>query len=613
MNTMKKYAASITTLILIIGLSSGIANAGSSSGSSSTGGSTTHFTSNTPYGTTGYNTDANGNVTGSFSTNCGNCATGGGGTTGGGGGGNTNTTGGCTNTTGAFGGKNSVQGNCPPPGTPPPPPPPPVCTITADKTVIGLGQSKIHLSWKPVPTTNVSLQRQAVGMKLAEGAPTDNASQQASIILAGGGGTTVNKAATTQVVGKVLIAPPSTAESFDDTVNVALSGAGTNMTTVISRNGNVPDQQASIILAGGGGTTVNPGSVIKTPVSKDGGTITYNLSYNAAKKRNGGSAANLIEGATQASQQATALLAGGGGGTVAAPVTYTCSVVVKIVAKITECNDGIDNADPEDTLIDQQDPGCHTDGNPANAASYDPTITSETNTAIDLVAHITAPQKSNAQQPLQVSASGENLSGIFAPANTLVTGWRNTATVGTPSCGVGGSQCITANGHTYIRMGSLVQTYLPRALQFLSPQSFTPQSKGTYEVCAVADYYNVVAEGPAGEANNVACQTVQVLDGNGTNGPGTASSTITGPISFTAAPTRVKKGNTATLSWNTGGRTKCTIKGMNGQIINLTGAPSATTGVTTPITFETKYTLSCADDNTSADATVKLLPQYQEI
>ena len=45
----------------------------------------------------------------------------------------------------------------------------------------------------------------------------------------------------------------------------------------------------------------------------------------------------------------------------------------------TECNDGVDNGDPEDSLADAADGGCHTDGNPNNQGSYDPNDPSETN------------------------------------------------------------------------------------------------------------------------------------------------------------------------------------------------------------------------------------------
>ena len=46
-----------------------------------------------------------------------------------------------------------------------------------------------------------------------------------------------------------------------------------------------------------------------------------------------------------------------------------------------ECSDGVDNADPEDTLADIDDPGCHTDGDATNAGSYDPNDDDETDVA----------------------------------------------------------------------------------------------------------------------------------------------------------------------------------------------------------------------------------------
>ena len=212
-----------------------------------------------------------------------------------------------------------------------------------------------------------------------------------------------------------------------------------------------------------------------------------------------------------------------------------------------------------------------------------------------------------------MTSSAENLSAVFVTANTLVTGWRNVAAVGTPSCGPMGNLCFIADGHSYIRIGSFAQAYLPRALLLDTARSFTPQTQGTYEVCAVADYYNVIQEGKTGEANNTACQKVQVLAAVTTTGTSTATSTITGPATLSAAPTRVKRGSTTTLSWNTGGRTQCTIKGTNGQTIALTGSASVASGATTAITAETTYTLSCLDDNASIQSVVKLLPQYQEI
>jgi hypothetical protein len=48
---------------------------------------------------------------------------------------------------------------------------------------------------------------------------------------------------------------------------------------------------------------------------------------------------------------------------------------------VPQCSDGVDNADPEDTVADADDPGCHTDGDAANAATYDPNDDDETDAA----------------------------------------------------------------------------------------------------------------------------------------------------------------------------------------------------------------------------------------
>lgn len=55
---------------------------------------------------------------------------------------------------------------------------------------------------------------------------------------------------------------------------------------------------------------------------------------------------------------------------------YTYEVVA---AAAPECSDGVDNADPEDNLVDAEDPRCHTDGDSLNPVSYDPSIDTEIN------------------------------------------------------------------------------------------------------------------------------------------------------------------------------------------------------------------------------------------
>lgn len=52
------------------------------------------------------------------------------------------------------------------------------------------------------------------------------------------------------------------------------------------------------------------------------------------------------------------------------------------VTPLPQCSDGADNADPEDTLVDANDPGCHTDGIASNPASYDSNDDDETDTLV---------------------------------------------------------------------------------------------------------------------------------------------------------------------------------------------------------------------------------------
>lgn len=52
---------------------------------------------------------------------------------------------------------------------------------------------------------------------------------------------------------------------------------------------------------------------------------------------------------------------------------------VTMAPAIPQCADGVDNADPEDTLADINDPGCHSDGNASNILSYVPTDVDEEN------------------------------------------------------------------------------------------------------------------------------------------------------------------------------------------------------------------------------------------
>lgn len=102
----------------------------------------------------------------------------------------------------------------------------------------------------------------------------------------------------------------------------------------------------------------------------------------------------------------------------------------------TECSDGIDNADPEDTLVDINDPGCHSD-NTTNPATYVPADNNETNEgpscydgilnqdekAIDY-GGICAPGVSITASPDPVAKSGDTTVINYKP-------WNSTSCTGT--------------------------------------------------------------------------------------------------------------------------------------------------------------------------------------
>jgi hypothetical protein len=60
------------------------------------------------------------------------------------------------------------------------------------------------------------------------------------------------------------------------------------------------------------------------------------------------------------------------------PATYDPKDDDETDAAQPQCSDGVDNADPEDTLADSADPGCHSDGNAGNSNSYVPSDNDET-------------------------------------------------------------------------------------------------------------------------------------------------------------------------------------------------------------------------------------------
>jgi hypothetical protein len=75
-------------------------------------------------------------------------------------------------------------------------------------------------------------------------------------------------------------------------------------------------------------------------------------------------------------------------------------------------------------------------------------------------------------------------------------------------------------------------------------------------------------------------------------------------------PSLVRYGTTATLTWDNGNHTGCTLTG-NGETVDAS-SPRHGTHTTTAITGETSYTLRCTDTTETARKTIKVLPVYQE-
>ncbi len=82
---------------------------------------------------------------------------------------------------------------------------------------------------------------------------------------------------------------------------------------------------------------------------------------------------------------------------------------------LPECSDGRDNADPEDTLADAADPGCHSDGNAGNPGSYVPTDDDETDVAR------TAPRQ-NTPTPGGLARTGPSGPGLAAAGALALAG-----------------------------------------------------------------------------------------------------------------------------------------------------------------------------------------------
>jgi hypothetical protein len=94
---------------------------------------------------------------------------------------------------------------------------------------------------------------------------------------------------------------------------------------------------------------------------------------------------------------------------------------------------------------------------------------------------------------------------------------------------------------------------------------------------------------------------------------------------LTATPSLLQSGGTVQVSWTGVDVTSCTVVGNNGDGTvqsNDTSSPGVwdslqATEVSSPITQQTTFTLSCIPDNGTAaitrTATVNVIPTFQEI
>lgn len=104
-------------------------------------------------------------------------------------------------------------------------------------------------------------------------------------------------------------------------------------------------------------------------------------------------------------------------------------------------------------------------------------------------------------------------------------------------------------------------------------------------------------------------------NGNNTNtGGNTGGNALTTVIDIRVIPSLVKSGNTTKVNWSATAVSSCSVTAPNGDSWN--GLQSVIGGeISTPITAETTYTLSCLDlDNATQTktATVKVIPVFRE-
>ena len=339
------------------------------------------------------------------------------------------------------------------------------------------------------------------------------------------------------------------------------------------------------------------------------------------------------------------------GGTVSA---YS-SVLVVVNPAVTECSDNIDNADPEDSLADINDPGCHV-GDVLTGA-YDPNDDNETNA-------VPSPSGTLSVTGCTISSGGSSCSGSVSwttsdlTANpTFIT--RNTGSPAsfTPSPLASGSQGATLSyGQTDFYLyhnsvllaqssatascaggtswnGSSCQVVvvtpsvslsaLPSSIFLGNSATLSWTSANVSSCTASASPISGTWTGarptsssfPHESTGALTATTTFTLSCTGVNGNASDAKTVTVTVGdpgdiiadLVATPDRISSGESALLTWSSQGATSCSGIGFN-----TGGAIQNTTGVSVSPTVNTTYTLNCTDGTNSASdqATVTLKRKF---
>lgn len=150
-------------------------------------------------------------------------------------------------------------------------------------------------------------------------------------------------------------------------------------------------------------------------------------------------------------------------------------------------------------------------------------------------------------------------------------------------------------------------------------RTFTLEGTKTIQVLAEDSKGSV----SAWRAHTVNCTAVPdaddgEFDGGDGDGDGDGEFPTAAAISIRALPSLVRAGEQTTIRWEASGVSSCTVSGSNGDSLPAEGQtlPIPGEALTTAITAQTTYTLSCIEEDSgtteTAIATVNVLPVFQE-